>query len=376
MTRRLAMLLMLVCAIAIGDEARAHKASDSYLWLESRGTEIDLRWDIALRDLEIVIGIDADHDRRITWAEVQAQQARIDAYALSHLTITADDTACAATATAKHLIDSHSDGGYLVIRQRLHCTAQPAALRVDYNLLFEADRSHRGLVNVSTGDIERSAVLGESSRTVLINLTQDNAFARFTTFVREGVHHIWIGYDHILFLVSLLLAPAVVGTRTTANATHGNGDSLMETFKIVSAFTVAHSVTLALAASGTVTLPPALIEIAIAASVVIAAINNLRALLPARIWLVAFVFGFVHGFGFANVLAELNTPGQSFWNALLGFNVGVELGQIVIVAAIWPLLRWIAWYPAAMRRTVTVASAAIAGLATLWVIDRSIGLWA
>jgi hypothetical protein len=147
-----------------------------------------------------------------------------------------------------------------------------------------------------------------------------------------------------------------------------------DVFRIVTSFTLAHSITLSLAALHVVSLPSRLVESAIAASVLVAALNNLRPVVQSRRWAVAFGFGLIHGFGFASVLAELGLPNDALLLALVGFNLGVELGQLAIVALFLPLaysLRRGAFY----RRVVMAAgSLAIAGVAAIWLLERAFGL--
>jgi hypothetical protein len=187
----------------------------------------------------------------------------------------------------------------------------------------------------------------------------------------QGVWHIWIGIDHVLFLLSLLL-PAVLVWR--AGHWHPVGrfrDSFWDVFRIVTSFTVAHSITLSAAALGVVSLPSRWVESAIAASVLLAALNNVSPLVHRRRWAVAFGFGLIHGFGFAGVLSGLGLPQGALALALVGFNLGVEAGQLVIVAAFLPFafrLRggWV------YRRLILVGgSATVAALATLWLIERA-----
>jgi hypothetical protein len=188
------------------------------------------------------------------------------------------------------------------------------------------------------------------------------------SFVREGIWHIWMGIDHILFLTCLIL-PAVFQRRTQRwIAADSLRDVCKEVFEIVTAFTLAHSITLVISAVGLVALPSRWIETAIALSVVAAALNNLLRTIDAR-WAVAFALGLLHGFGFSSVLIDLGLPSHELIGALLGFNLGVELGQAAIVVALLPALYWI-------RRTVAyqavlwAGSAGVAVVATLWSYQR------
>jgi hypothetical protein len=150
--------------------------------------------------------------------------------------------------------------------------------------------------------------------------------------------------------------------------------ALWDVFRIVTSFTVAHSITLSLAALHVLSLPSRLVESAIALSVVVAALNNLRPLVQGRRWVVAFGFGLIHGFGFASVLAELGLPNDALRIALVGFNIGVEAGQLAIVALFLPLaysLRRSTFY---RRAVMAGGSVLIAGVAGIWLVERAFGL--
>ena len=182
--------------------------------------------------------------------------------------------------------------------------------------------------------------------------------------------HIWIGFDHILFLLSLLLPAVLFWQRPRWLPVATLRVAVVDVLKIVTAFTVAHSITLSLAALGFVSLPSRWVESAIAASVVLAALNNLYPVVQGRRWAVAFGFGLIHGFGFASVLADLGLPQGALALALLGFNLGVELGQMAIVAVFLPLAF-------ALRRTdfyrwgvFTAGSLVIVLLAMVWLAER------
>lgn len=353
--------------------AQAHKPSDSYLSLEAGtgggGEPLRGRWDIALRDLDYAIGLDADGDGRLTWGEVRRRHADIAAYALARLSVEADGAACPVTAGPQQ-IDEHTDGAYTVIELRIACPAPPKQLLLRYQLFADLDPQHRGLLKLTSSAGTRSAILGPQAPEQRFELKQRGRLAQFLAYTRDGVHHIAIGYDHILFLLSLLL-PAVLWRRSGGWQAAGRfRDAFIDVAKIVTAFTVAHSITLTLATLGWVTLPSRLVESAIAASVVLAALNNLFPLVGGRRWLAAFGFGLIHGFGFAGVLVDLGLPQQSLLTALLGFNVGVELGQLAIVGVFLPVayaLRHTAFY----RKGVLVGgSVAIALIASVWLAER------
>jgi len=362
-------LILLVAVWA--SPAHAHKPSDSYLALSLQGDRVAGQWDIALRDLDFAIGLDADGNGEITWAEVKAKHQEIAAYALARLAIAADGTGCP-TAVTEHLIDNHSDGAYAVMRFTAACPAAPQMLSIKYTLFFDIDPQHRGLLRLEENDSIHTAVFSPDHATWRLERPSVALGRQFLDFFRTGVWHIWTGFDHILFLCALLL-PAVLelrGGRWQAVATFRR--AFLDVVRIVTAFTLAHSITLSLAVLGYIALPSRLIESAIAASVIVAALNNLYPLIERRLWVVAFVFGLVHGLGFANVLTDLALPKPVLAVSLVSFNLGVEAGQLAIVAAFLPLayLSRRSWlYP---RLALGVGSLGIAAVAALWLIERSL----
>ncbi|CAN5131802.1 HupE/UreJ family protein [soil metagenome] len=357
-----ALLLVFFAAIA-----QAHKPSDSYLTVRAEPDthELDVQWDIALADLEHGLGLDVDGDRAITWGELKARENAVSSYALERLDIAAGEAPCPPGAV-QLLFDEHSDGGYAVLRFVARCPAGP--VRIEYQLFFDIDPTHRGLLRFDAGDAVRAAVLTPGDRV----WTQSSATAwdTFRRFVAEGVWHIWIGYDHIAFLLLLLLPVVLVRGRHGWRPARSLRAVAYETLKIVTAFTAAHSITLSLAALGIVTLPAKPVEIAIAASVIAAGVYNLLPRPVGRGWMIAFGFGLVHGFGFANVLADLGLAGGDLAVTLAAFNIGVELGQLAIVAAFLPaifVLRRKGFY----RRVILPAgSLAIALVACWWLAAR------
>ncbi len=357
-----------------GTPALAHKPSDSYLTLKvGAGEAVHGRWDIALRDLDFAIGLDADGDGRITWGELRARHGDIAAYALARLAVESNGAACRVQA-GEQQVDEHTDGAYTVIDLRIACPQAPTHLVLRYSLFADIDPQHRGLLNLVSAAGSRTAILGPQAPMQRFELQQPSRLAQFLDYVRDGAWHIAIGYDHILFLLSLLL-PAVLWRQGGGwQAAERFRDAFVDVAKIVTAFTVAHSITLTLAALGVVSLPSRWVESAIAASVVLAALNNLYPLVRGRRWAVAFGFGLIHGFGFASVLADLGLPQQALLPALLGFNLGVEAGQLAIVAVFLPLafaLRRTRFY----RQGVLVGgSIAIALVAAVWLAERALNI--
>jgi hypothetical protein len=360
-------------ALAMASAAKAHKSSDSYLSLRVQGAAIAGQWDIALRDLDYAIGLDGDNDGIITWGELRAREAAIAAYALAHLTVRADDQPCVLRVT-EHLVDDHSDGAYAVLRLVADCRAAPQVLDIAYDLLFEVDPQHRGLLRVEAQGRTHTAVFSPSRRGWRLAGGAVGGWRPVVDYFREGVWHIWTGFDHMLFLCALLLPAVLVRRSGQWQAVAGFGEAFRDVLKVVTAFTLAHSITLSLAVLGVIALPSRLVESAIALSVIAAALNNLFPLVDRRLWVVAFAFGLVHGLGFANVLSELGLPREALAVSLVSFNLGVEAGQMALVAQLLPLAylwrrSWV--YP---RLVLGAGSLAIAAIASVWLAERSLAL--
>ena len=365
------------CCLALAllaGAAQAHKPSDSYLTVTVQDGRLSGQWDIALRDLDLAVGLDADGDGRITWGEVRAQHAAIAAYATARLQVQADGQPCSLTVGPQQ-VDEHTDGAYSVLPLQLACAvAAPKALSLRYTLLADLDPQHRGLLNLTVDGASRSAILGPQAPLQSFSLARISRWQAFVDFAKEGVWHIWIGFDHILFLLSLLLPAVGLWAGRRWQPVDRLGQAVVEVLKVVTAFTLAHSITLTLAVLGLVSLPSRVVESSIAASVVLAALNNVWPVFHGRRWMVAFAFGLLHGFGFASVLVDLGLPQGALAVALAGFNVGVELGQLAIVAAFLPLAYALrrSWF---YRRAVLVGgSLLIAVLAGVWLAERALDL--
>ena len=190
-------------------------------------------------------------------------------------------------------------------------------------------------------------------------------------FLREGIRHILTGYDHVLFLLCLLLPSVMRRTLEGWRPVEKLSQAVLPVVGIVSAFTVAHSITLALAATKVVSLSPSFIEPAIAVTIILAALDNVWPIFPVRRVVVTFFFGLIHGFGFAGVLAELNLPTADFAWALLEFNVGLELGQLPIVVSVTAVLFLLRQRPRYPLWVIRGGSYAAIVVGVLWLIERT-----
>ena len=363
-------VVLLGCATA----AFAHKPSDAYLFVTVHESSVSVRWDIALRDLDAAFDLDANGDRELTWGETKAHFDEIDRYALSHLKL--EDGRCV-PALRGHAIDHHSDGAYLVLTLEAPCQVSDR-LKIDYRLFAEIDPTHRGIVRIAFGSSPPAlVVLDPSGGAKVIDRSGqtgpgsgggNDPFAG--GFFPAGVHHILIGYDHVLFLICLLLPAVLVRSKGGWRPVGRWTEAARPVLITVTAFTVAHTLTLALAGLRIIDLSPRVIEPAIAATIVFTAVGNIWPTRFRESAAMPFAFGLVHGFGFADVLRDLDLPlGQFVW-ALLRFNLGVEAGQLIIVVlALTPLYLLRRWRH--YRRGILIPISAAATLvAATWFAER------
>ncbi len=385
MTRALRAAFVVVVWLACAGHAHAHKASDSYLQINVVPAGLEVRWDIALRDLDVAIDLDSDADGKLTWGEIRAAWPRIEAYALQHLAI----EGCVLTTTGRGL-ERRNDGAYAVLYLTSPCTL-PAQPQIAYSLFAEVDPTHRGIAKVQRAgaDIVLSVLEpavaraqgGASSASgggsTVSAADAGPAAARASSapsrweFLGEGVRHILTGYDHVLFLLCLLLPSVMRRTPAGWRPVERLSQAVWPVVGIVSAFTVAHSITLGLAALKIISLTPAFIEPAIAVTIILAALDNVLPIFPVRRVVVTFFFGLIHGFGFAAVLSELNLPRAAFAWALLQFNVGLELGQLLIVAAATTVLFTLRQWRGYARVVIGGGSLVAIVIGALWLIERT-----
>lgn len=366
--------LILWAALLFSNAVYAHKPSDSYLSLNIQKATIAGQWDIAVRDLEYAIGLDENGDGEISWGELRAHHADVSAYALARLRLYADGEACPIQ-IKQHLVDNHSDGAYAVLSFVADCANEPHVLAINYNLFFDIDPQHRGLMRLTYPDknapITQSVIFSPEQSTQKFNLNSTDLLRQFLDYAEMGIWHISIGLDHILFLLALLLPSVLRRDKEKWQAVTNLRTALWDIFKIVTAFTLAHSITLGLATLQVITLPSRWVESAIAFSIILAALNNIYPVFQRQRWIVAFIFGLIHGMGFANALLDLGLAGNSLWLALVAFNIGVEAGQLTIVAVFVPLAYALCHSVFYRRLVLAMGSLLIAAMGFVWFLERS-----
>jgi hypothetical protein len=341
--------------------AAAHKASDAYLQLTATEAGVSLRIDVALRDLDAALDLDADGDGRLTWGEVRSAWPAIETYVRSRVAV----AGCALRPGGQRL-ERRVDGVYAALSASADCALASEPL-VRYTLLGEIDPTHRGIARID--------VAGQPPRVLVLDPTRPALRAPPPTrFLQEGIRHIVTGYDHVLFLICLLLPSVMRRTRDGWEPVALLPQAALPVVGLVTAFTLAHSVTLALASLKIASLPPAFIEPAIAVTIMLAALDNVRPIFHGHRAVVTFVFGLIHGFGFAGVLAELDLPAAQFAWALLQFNLGLELGQAIIVVAATSLLFVLRARPRYLAWAIHGGSLGALVVGLVWFVERTAAL--
>ena len=352
--RQLCHALLIVLLLPL--TAAAHQSGNSYLRISSTEAGVSVQIDFAVRDLNSLLQIPPEQQKEIRRHELEELRDRLAALVGESLSLEADGDPLSLTFQSQE-VTVHNDGLY--VRQTHTAAALPsnaAYLLVRYGFFNEEEKVARAFLKLNSGPLESTSVLDPRHAIQRLPLREIALAEALWTYAREGALHIWSGPDHLLFLLCLLLPglglaasrkPSLSvesAASDTAGASVNSGLRVvgMYALKVVTAFTLSHSITLAAAALDWITLPDKLIESAIAASIIISALLNLRGDEGRQSWKLALGFGLIHGMGFANGLRELGLSSSHFIETLVAFNLGVEFGQLVVVLVagllLWPVL--------------------------------------
>jgi len=349
--------------------AFAHAASTSYLvvQLPADDAPVDVRWDLSLHDIAWSVFIDANYDGDVTGQEVQDARPAIGPAVLRQISLRRGGATCTVS-VVDFALAVRSEQNFLSVAMQAVCPKR-GAVSVGGPLFMSGDASQRVLLSAVRGEVQLTGVMS-AAEPVWNEPAQVSAWGSFVRFIGEGVWHVLIGYDHIAFVLLLLLPSVMRPVDGKWQGAPGLRQVARDMFTIITAFTIAHSTTLALAVTGTVKLPIQPIEIAIAVSIAVAGAVNLFPRLTRWRLPLAFGFGFVHGFGFANALSEIDAGGTSLLPLLGGFNIGVELAQLGIVAVVLPMIyamRTTRWYA---NGVLPLGSCALGMAGVVWLLQR------
>lgn len=331
--------LMLLVLLLTGTLAQAHEASTAYLNLneanseETTGVVYNAEYELSLRDLALLIDIDPNRDQQVSWAEVKSQAPLIEQLITTKVKLDNAAKTCQVASFEPLAINTRGGFNYLYTNFKLNCE-QPID-NLDYQILAGVDANHRLIMTqADAGAALQVLAVGQSP---LGSEANAGLLSIATNFLKSGIHHLLIGWDHLLFLFVLLIPAVYMRKQKQLVAVSNPKAALLEVFWIATSFTLAHSITLSLAALQIVSIPAWLIESVIALSIAFAALNNVIPMLRVRAIYLAFFFGLIHGFGFANVLVDLPLATSERVLALLSFNVGIELGQLFFIILVFPL---------------------------------------
>jgi hypothetical protein len=363
-------LLAIVLILLGSGSAQAHIASNGFLTATVSANRVQGAIELAVRDVELAIGVDANRDGHVTWGELKSAEPQLSLYVREHLTLNSQGRSCALSFGSLQVND-RVDGTYAWLPYEANCPTAVRELDIRYTLMEGVDPSHRGLLTLTAGGIVQTAVLGADPSGSSFVLGSPSRWRTFAEYLRAGVWHIWSGIDHLLFLLSLLLPAVLLRSGGHWEPVTRARPALLSIVKVVTAFTLAHSITLTLAAFDVIRLPSRLTESVIAASIVVAALNNIFPIVTESRARIAFAFGLLHGFGFASVLADMGLPHGARVLSLLAFNLGIECGQLAVVLTVMPLIYAIRQVRLYRQTVLPWGSAAIASLALVWFVQRA-----
>lgn len=346
------LILSVLVALFSTSTVHAHKLGQSYTFLTIGESSVTGRFEVTVGDLNAAFPEQFKIDGSVIEADLVGRIDGITDYILQRTRFSPNGIESSIRVTGHRLLTLKL-AQFVVIEFELdELLERPRYIDIHYSVLFDELPQHRGLLVVDndwkTGTLnnEMNVLLAFAPRAMeqQLDLSSSSTLRGLIAMMRLGTHHIWIGIDHILFLVALLL-PGVMQRKDHGwQAVDSFKPALVYLVKIITVFTIAHTITLSFATLSAVNLSPRIVESAIALSIAIAALDIIYPVFKQRIWLIVFGFGLFHGFGFASVLSEIGIPSTYMLYSLLGFNLGVEVGQLAIVCAVFPLLfimrRW------------------------------------
>ena len=347
-----------ILAVAFAQRSFAHDVGLSMATVRARPDKIEAVLAFAVRDVDLLAQLDADHDGHVTQAEFDARQKELDRIFSNGLQISCDGASVAPTAIRYQL-----DGADNVEVQLTFSTENYRSIEVSLPYLKSLQTGHRTFVTIFglAGEnlAERLADKDSPPIVVLVNADAPKsspAPRSFLGFVLLGIEHIGTGYDHLLFLFGLLLVAR----------------NLKSSLLVITCFTIAHSITLGVATLNLVNLRPSITEPLIALSIVYVGVENLLTRgEPKGRWMLTFAFGLIHGFGFASVLRDLGVSSAGgVALPLFSFNLGVEIGQLAVAAILLPMIWKLRQNETFLRRVVPGCCVAIVAAGGFWFWQR------
>ncbi|WP_299080278.1 HupE/UreJ family protein [uncultured Paraglaciecola sp.] len=373
----LARIFWLLLFASFSFSLHAHQMSTGYLNLDlSASQEQGVQGQLQLRwfDINSQVQLDKNLDGNLQWQEVKSRETQLMQFISNHLKIEVNQQLCTLITSDELRSDYHFDEGYMSYSFVTSCKIKVIdELVVRYSALFAQDPEHKLIINLNgTGDDMLgigNTVVSADQQVVAIDIKNSGWLSVMGNYIYQGIVHIFIGTDHILFLIVLVLTSVLIYKNGKWIAKLNNSLVIRDTIWIITAFTLAHSLTLTATALGWLAPSSRWVEFGIAISIVLTSINNVWPVITRLSW-VTFGFGLLHGMGFASVLGELGLSQEYTLLSILAFNLGVEVGQILILLAVLPILflcRSQKWYP---NYGLKICSILIGLVAINWSLQR------
>jgi hypothetical protein len=376
------MLRLFLASCFLSLPALAHQTGNSYLVLTERNGRLQIELDFIVRDLGNLLQPPTPSDAPApvpppaatpTPEQLQAMQPAITQVIQESLGVQLNEETQPLEFVSQSVV-LRNDGLY--VRQRFTSPSIAPEIKfvvVRYSFFNQNDKLGRAFFKLQLGKEEISSVFDSSTQTQRFALGDTKRWSTIGLFTHEGAWHIWGGPDHLLFLLSLLLPGLMLlhrATGTPETDSHGTKTAALFALKVITAFTLAHSITLLASVLDVISLPSRWIESAIALSIMISAALNLQTRIQWSQWKLAFIFGLIHGMGFANGLRELGLSQTYFIETVLAFNVGVELGQIAAVVAVGIPIILLAKQVRTKQLVMTYGSWGVLLVSGTWLVQR------
>ena len=379
--RRLSPLALLVVWAGVPQALLAHALGEDYIFISFHEDSIEGHFEVHFEDLEdklglrIQVGPDALEQVLATAPEVQE-------YLRTNFSVGPEGGEPYLFEFTDTDVLELPQGVYAQYKFRAEIDSLPDRLDFRHDGFYEDDRFHRGLLLVEHnaksdeeyGPEYTAMVFGPNNSEQTLDLTEVPGLISPLGMIKQGVLHIWIGIDHILFLIALMLPTVLYREDGTWKPVEDFRTSFWSLLKIITVFTFAHSVTLLLAALGLLSVPSRLVESMIALSIILVAWNNITGKVRGGALLVILFLGLFHGLGFASVMGHLPFRMGDLLKSVVAFNIGVEFGQVAIVVVLFPLLWALRSRPAFVPLVLNAGSAVLIVIAGFWFVQRAFGL--
>lgn len=343
------LLFVILLGSLFPSAAHSHARRENYVWINIETDHVSGRFEINRNDISSKLGVDLDVEDAVLLDEVRKTAPEVQAYLLGNFALSFNGQVQEIQFLEPGVFED--TGQFIQYHYRVEGVPENDMVHIRDTIFLEKaflknDPLHRSVIVVSYNRLRNLEFGAESSALVFgphlqesdLNVADPPQLLIWKDFFYQGLLHIWIGFDHMLFLVSLLLTAVLVRRDDSWQPVSRARDAFLNTLKIITVFTISHSITLALAALGIVDVPIGPVEAIIAASIIVVALNNIFVFFSAHRWLLIFVFGLVHGVGFASALGDLQFRNVKLEKILIMFNVGVEIGQIAVVLLVLPVL--------------------------------------